>query len=62
MPTERRSDEEIRREIASERAALADALGDLRASVDAKRRPAALAVGALIAAVVALRVARRLRS
>ncbi len=63
MPSDGRTDVEIRREIAAEREQLADALTDLRASVAAKRRPAAVVVGVLvagIAAVVALRVARRL--
>ncbi len=63
MAGDRRTEAEIRGEIASEREHLADALADLRASIAAKRRPAAVVVGVLaaaIVAVVALRVVRRL--
>jgi hypothetical protein len=58
---ERRTEEEIRGEIASEREQLTDALGDLRASIDAKRRPVAVAVGALAAGLATLSVAKILR-
>lgn len=63
MPTERRTESEIRREIAAEREQLAAALGDLRASVEAKRRPAARigVIGlAAVAAAILARVVRRL--
>ena len=63
MAGERRSEEELRREIAGEREQLADALADLREGVDAKRRPAAVVGGALAAAGAALaarRIVRRL--
>jgi hypothetical protein len=62
--SERRAIEEIRRDIESERAQLEDALTSLRADVEAKRRPAARALGALSAALTAvlvLRVVRRAR-
>ncbi len=64
MPGERRTEEEIRREIAAERDQLAAALANLRAGIDEKRRPAVAAVGALVAglaAMAALKVVRRLR-
>jgi hypothetical protein len=61
---DRRPEEEIRREIASEREALVSALADLRQGVDEKRKLAAVVGGALtaaFAAVAALRLGRRLR-
>lgn len=61
---ERRSEEEIRREIESERDQLADALSDLKAGIDEKRKPAARAGGAIaagLALVTALRLVRRFR-
>jgi hypothetical protein len=64
VPSERRTEEDIRREIAGEREQLLDAVADLRNGLAAKRRTATLAGGALvasIAAAAALRVARRLR-
>lgn len=64
MPGERRTVEEIRLEIASERGQLEAALADLRKGVDAKRRPASVVAGALAAAlatVVAVKATRRLR-
>ena len=64
MPAERRSEEAIRREIASEREQLADAVKSLRAGIEAKRRPAALAGAALAAGVAvaaAFRVVRRIK-
>ncbi len=64
MPGERRTEEEIRREIAAERDQLADALANLREGIDDKRRPAVAVVGALaagIAAMAALKIVRRLR-
>ncbi len=63
MPAERRSEEEIRRELAAEREQLTAALDDLRAGVDAKRTPAARAAkaaAAAVATIVAFRLARRL--
>ena len=65
MPGERRTEADIRREIAAERAELAAALGDLRAGVQSKRRAVAVVGGALatgLAAVTALRVVRRFKS
>lgn len=65
MAAERRSEEQIRREIAVERQQLADSIADLRASVRAKKRPAVRAVGvaaAGVAALVALRIVRAFRS
>ena len=62
MPAERRSEEEIRRQIAVEREQLTAALDDLRVGVDAKRRPAARAAkaaAAALAAIVAVRLVRR---
>lgn len=64
MPGNRRGEEEIRREIATERDDLADALADLRGGIYAKRRLAAVVGGALAAGLTALgvvKVARRLR-
>jgi len=61
---ERRTDEQIRSEIASERAELVEALADLRAGVDGKRRMAAAVAGSLAvatAALTAVKVGRRLR-
>ena len=64
MATERRTEAEIRQEIATERDQLASAVADLRVGVDAKRRVAAT-VGGVVAAglatAVALRLVRRLR-
>lgn len=64
MPGERRTEEEIRRELTTEREGLADALAELRESVAAKRRPAAVVGGALaagLAALTAMKVHRRHR-
>ncbi len=64
MPGERRSEQEIRREIASEREQLADAIADLRKGIDGKRRVAAVVGGvtaAAFAAAAVLTFARRLR-
>ncbi len=64
MPGDRRTEEEIRREIATERDQLADALADLREGIDEKRRPAVAAAGALaagLAAIAAVKVVRRFR-
>lgn len=62
MPSERRSEEELRREIATEREQLAAALADLRAGIDSSRRRVAVAGGTLVAGLAAatiLKVARR---
>jgi hypothetical protein len=62
VASERRTEEEIRREIAGEREQLVDALADLRAGVAAKRRAAAVVGGALLTGLAALavrRIARR---
>jgi hypothetical protein len=58
---ERRTEEEIRRELAAERQQLADALTDLREGIAAKRKPAVLALAglaAVLAVAVAVRVVR----
>ncbi|MDW8339740.1 MAG: hypothetical protein RMM28_11440 [Thermoleophilia bacterium] len=64
MGRERRTEADIRAEIAAEREQLVSALRDLRTGVASKRRPAT-AVGVLVAAGVGLVVlhgiARRLR-
>lgn len=63
MPSNRRTDEDIRREIATEREQLAGSLADLREGVEAKRRPATVVAGVLAAALataVAFKVVRRL--
>ncbi len=60
----RRSEEEIRSELATERQRLAESVADLRASVEAKKRPAARAAGAIAAgaaALLALKVGRALK-
>lgn len=64
MPAEKRTVEDIRGDIASERAQLERALTDLRAGIEAKRKPAARAGGLLaagLAALVTVKTARRLR-
>lgn len=64
MPGDRRAEEEIRREIATERDELADALADLREGIYEKRRLAAVVGGALVAglaATAAVKVVRRLK-
>ena len=53
MQGDRRTEEEIRSEIATERQQLADALADLRKGVAAKRRPAVLALTGLAALLTA---------
>lgn len=62
MPADR-TEEQIRRDLAAERERLTGALADLRAGIDAKRRPVALAGAALaagVAAAAAVRVVRRI--
>ena len=62
MPAERRSDEQIRSEIATEREALADSLDDLRASIAEKKKLAAVsaaAIGAGVAAAAVVSIVRR---
>ncbi len=64
MPGDRRTVEEIRREITTERDQLVDALADLRESIDEKSRLAAVVGGALavgLAAAAAVTVVRRLK-
>jgi hypothetical protein len=64
VPSDHRTEEEIRREITTEREQLADALADLREGIDAKRRPAVVVGGVLaaaLAAAVAIKVVRRLK-
>lgn len=60
----RRSEEEIRTELAAERQRLVESVADLRASVEAKKRPAARAAGAIAAgaaALLALKIGRALK-
>jgi hypothetical protein len=64
VAAERRTDEQIRGEIAAERNELVDALGELRAGVAGKRRAATAVAGVLAAAVAtltAVKLGRRLR-
>ena len=63
MPDDRRTEQEIRSEIAAEREQLVGAIADLRAGIGAKRTSAAI-VGAVLAAgltaAAAFKVVRRL--
>ena len=64
MPAERRTDEAIRGEIATERELLVESLADLRAGVAEKRRlaiAAAAAVGAGVATAAAVKIALHFR-
>ena len=64
MPAEKRTEEDIRREIAGERDELVSAIADLRASVAAKRKSATVVGGAMatgLAALLASRIVRRRR-
>ena len=64
MATAKRTDEQIRGEIAAERDELVAALGDLRAGVAGKRKAATAVVGALATAaatLAAVKIGRRLR-
>ena len=61
MAAERRSIEEIRAEIASERGQLELALADLRRALEAKRRPAAAAGGLLVTGLLAAVTAKTVR-
>ncbi len=64
MPAERRTVEQIRLDMASERAQLERALADLRAGLEARRKPATRAGGLLaagLAALVTVKTARRIR-
>ncbi|MGH3135832.1 MAG: hypothetical protein ACRDPV_04995 [Gaiellaceae bacterium] len=61
MASERRSEEEIRREIASERDELVRALADLRKSVESKRRVAAVAAGTIAAGLTASAAIKAMR-
>jgi len=58
VPAETRTVEEIRAEIAGERAQLEDALEELRRGVDAKRKPASVVGGVLVLVLMALVVRR----
>jgi hypothetical protein len=58
VPAETRTVEEIRAEIAGERAQLEDALEELRRGVDAKRKPASVVAGVLVLVLMALVVRR----
>lgn len=58
MQAETRTVEEIRAEIAGERAQLEDALKELRRGLDAKRKPAS-ALAALLVVVLTAVVVRR---
>lgn len=63
MPGERRTEEEIRRELTTEREELVDAFADLREGIYEKRRLAAAVGGALaagLAAMAAMKVIRHL--
>jgi hypothetical protein len=64
VTAEKRTDEQIRGEIAAERDGLVEAVTDLRAGVASKRRAATAVVGALAAAaatLTAVKLGRRLR-
>jgi hypothetical protein len=64
VATEHRTEEELRRELASEREQLAKALGDVRAGFERRRRLVVTGAGVLVTAVAArtaLKIARRLR-
>ena len=56
MATDRRSAEEIRRELSSEREQLTGALADLRADVRSARRIPMVVGGALLAGLAAFKV------
>ena len=61
MPAERRTIEAIRGEIASERVELERALVDLRAGLEAKRKPATRVAGSLVAGLAALVTVKTVR-
>ena len=61
MQAERRSEEQIRLEIATERQQLVDALGDLRGGIAATRKPAVIVLAALAALLAVAVVARVIR-
>jgi Tfp pilus assembly protein FimV len=61
VPAERRTVEEIRGEMASERAQLERALLDLRAGLEAKRKPAARLAGSLVAGLATLVTVKTVR-
>jgi hypothetical protein len=58
VPGEGRTEEEIRREITTEREQLVGALAELREDINAKRRPAAIVGGAVAAGVVTIAVVK----
>jgi hypothetical protein len=61
VSAESRTIEEIRGEMASQRAQLQQALGDLRRGLGAKRKPIALLVSLVLTVLVAVVVARVVR-
>jgi len=64
VPGERRTEDEIRGEIATERGELETALADLKQGIDAKRRPATVvgvALAAGLATLATLKVRRLVR-
>ena len=61
MASERRSEEEIRREIASEREELVRALADLRMSVESKRKVATVVAGTIAAGLTASAAIKAMR-
>jgi hypothetical protein len=64
VPAERRTDEQIRGEIATEREQLVAAIGDLREGVAAKKKiavAAGAAAGAGVAAAAIVSIVRRFR-
>jgi hypothetical protein len=62
MATDRRNAEEIRRELATERNQLADALASLREGVHSARRIPIIAGGALLAGLAAFAAIKFARS
>jgi Protein of unknown function (DUF3618) len=58
MPADR-SPDELRQELAAEREQLGIAVDELRARVDDLKRKVPIAAGALLAAVVLIKLARR---
>ena len=64
MSTERRTEEQIRREIAQEQEELAEAVATLRGDLEARRGPARrilVALAATAALVILVRILRRRR-
>lgn len=61
MPADGRSAEEIRRQLADERAGLADAVTGLREDVNSARRIPMIVGGALVAGLAAVAVVKAVR-